>query len=336
MKTYRYNHRVSRGAFLVVLLGLAVASRADIVIRLKNDFITAYKDRLTLAAPFVIDKAHARPNAGAKDGDLHIAGRSDIVKLPMVSEIMNARSRADAVDFIHQNEGTGSAVEVTGVWRLWCEHAGGSDQIQGQALSPFTTTNPDHVFELHPLVRVGSLDLKDTFKPIQGFKTKEAAEAFRVYERTRCQIKPGADETTITTEMAGYNYVEFVLSPHDNKVEKVSDGRFVPAEIYGLDGELVGRNVYTGFVKGSAPEVALQKLKPGQSLHVLGIPRISLARLWWRVQNESKRPGCLTWNLPYEIIVLGSYGPVATPKAGLAVGRSPADVPAFAVKGSSR
>jgi len=40
---------------------------------------------------------------------------------------------------------------------------------------------------------------------------------------------------------------------------------------------------------------------------VLGIPRVDLALVSWRARNAPKRPEVLTWNLPYEIIVVGVY-----------------------------
>jgi len=42
-------------------------------------------------------------------------------------------------------------------------------------------------------------------------------------------------------------------------------------------------------------------------LHVLGIPRIDLALVSWRVRNAGTRPEALRWDLPYEIIVVGVF-----------------------------
>jgi hypothetical protein len=41
-------------------------------------------------------------------------------------------------------------------------------------------------------------------------------------------------------------------------------------------------------------------------LHVLG-PRINLALISWRFRNFRKPAGTLSWNLPYETIIAGTY-----------------------------
>src|SRR6516164_9550883 len=98
---------------------------------------------------------------------------------------------------IHDAEGTGQPVALSGVWRLWCEHGGNSEQIQGAPLDPFDTTNPEHVFEVHPITKLKNRSLLSTLKPIEGFTTKEAHDAFTKYEGIRCKIIPGQDTTTL-------------------------------------------------------------------------------------------------------------------------------------------
>src|SRR5713101_5072420 len=108
---------------LFLLLGLVGGSLfANIEITLKNDFIEQYKDRATISASFIVDKAHAHPNPPKNDGDLHAAGRADEVGLPIVAEIMNAASQKAAVNAIHKAEGSENPISLIGVWRLWCEH----------------------------------------------------------------------------------------------------------------------------------------------------------------------------------------------------------------------
>src|SRR2546426_676658 len=137
----------SFAAGLFLFLGLFASSLlANIEITLNNDFIEKYKDQATISVSFIVDKAHPRPNPAKKDGDLHAAGRAEEIGLPIVAEIMNAASQKSAVNAIHKAEGTGNPIPLTGVWRIWCEHGGDSQQVQGQPLQPFKTTNPPHVF----------------------------------------------------------------------------------------------------------------------------------------------------------------------------------------------
>jgi hypothetical protein len=291
---------------LFLLLGSA-AARADITIILQNGFIQQHQRRVTIDTQYTVDKAHAKPNPPSKDGDMHIAGRADEVKLPIVAEIMNAADDLAAVQTIHDVEGTGNPIALSGVWRLWCEHGGNSQQIQGAPLDPITTTNPDHVFEIHPITSLQNRSLLGTLKPIQGFQTKDAQEAFTKYEGIRCRIIPGDDTTTLVTTMAGYNYVEFVMELLASP-EPVEDGVFVFCKVLDLQGELLVHKRRMVMVKDSVVEQKTRNLPIGTRLHVLGLPRIDLSLVSWRVQAAAKgNQDPLTWGLPYEIIVVGFY-----------------------------
>jgi hypothetical protein len=298
---------------LFLLLGLAGHSLlANIEITLKNEFIEQYKDQATISASFIVDKAHPHPNPPKSDGDLHAAGRAVEVGLPIVAEIMNAASQKPAVDAIHKAEGTGTPIPLIGVWRLWCEHGGDSQQIQGQPLEPFNTTNPPHVFEIHPITRFNSTSIVGALHPIQGYKPKDAETAFLKYESLKSHIVLGSGTTSLVTTMAGYNYVEFVAAPlADEHEETFSDGTSVLAAVYTLDGSLLVHKRRMVFVKDSPEETALKSLKPGQGMHVLGVPRISLKLLSYRVAHHTENEQMLDWALPYEIVVVGFYGKVA-------------------------
>ena len=224
------------------LNGFDCSARAEIEIELQNDFIDHYMDRATIDVNYVVDKAHPRPNTAKKDGDMHVAGRAEEVKLPCVAEIMNAKDERDAVDVVHDVEGTGKTVPLSGAWRVWCEHGGNSRQVQGEHLEPFDTTNPPHVFEIHPITKLKNLSLLDSLREIKGYEPKEAHAAFVVYENLPCEIERHGDDTTIRTRMAGYNYVEFAvrLSSDDEKAD--DGGRLVMGQVCDLDGELLVRN----------------------------------------------------------------------------------------------
>jgi hypothetical protein len=291
-------------------------AQGNIQITLNRDFIDTYKDRVTITADdFVIDIAHKKPNPGSKDGDMHVAGRAESIGLPIVAEIMNAKDQKKAMDRVHDLEGGGKAVQAVGAWRLWCEHAFSSKQVQGAPLKqPFTTTNPPHVFEIHPLTRLDGMDLRSSFKPIPGFKPKDAHDAFVTYENIRCEIRPGKDAHTIVTSMAGYNYVEFILELNESPF-KLDDGYSVLCKVRDLEGELLVHNRRMLFVDGTEPADKVKGLQKGNRMQVLGLPRIDLALVDWRVLHANdprwKEEDPLHWNLPYEIIVVAVTG---TPK----------------------
>jgi hypothetical protein len=296
------------GIALLILVLLPLVVNAQIEITLKNSFIEKFKNRVTVDTTFTVDKAHARPNPPKKDSDLHIAGRAPEIGLPIVAEIMNAKDEDAAVARIHSVEGTNMAVKMSGAWRLWCEHGGESQQIQGATLTAFTTTNPDHVFEIHPITSLDGKSITESLKPIKGFPTKDAETAFMSYENKKSEIvSNGAKKTTtIITSMGGFNYVEFKIEITDDPFS-VSDGTLVFAKVLDLDGEVLVQKRRMVFVKGSEPEKALLKLHKGDIMHVLGVPRINLALVSFRRANAKTKPGILTWNLPYEMLIVGVY-----------------------------
>ena len=61
------------------------------------------------------------------------------------------------------------------------------------------------------------------------------------------------------------------------------------------------------FVKDTPPAEKVKTMKKGECLHVLGVPRINLQLVAWRVEHKNERPGILEWNLPYEMVIVGVY-----------------------------
>jgi len=324
-----HDSRIGRKVLSFFVLGAIIvpaALWADIEITLKNSFIEKFKNRATIDASFTVDKAHHRPNPPSKDGDLHAAGRAPEIGLPAVAEVMNARFEQPALDLIHQSEETSQAVQIRGVWRLWCEHGGDVAFHQGSPLTPFNTTNPPHVFQVHPLTEVGNQHLEDSFKPTDGFTYKDAGQAFRAYENLKSHITPGASETTITTTMAGFNYVEFVLQLNEDPTHTIDDGLTVRAAVLDLQGELLVRERRMVFVAGTQPFEKVKTLHQGDSLHVVGIPRIDLALLSFRAAHKTQ-PGILDWSLPYEMVVVATFDDVPPSEESVAAHAAPGATP---------
>jgi len=311
-----HDSRIVRRVFSLLAASavlLPLAAHADIEITLKNSFIEKFKNRVTIDASFTVDKAHKKANPASKDGDLHAAGRAPEIGLPAVAEVMNARFEQPALDLIHQSEQTAQPVQVRGVWRLWCEHGGDISFKQGDTLQPFNTTNPDHVFEVHPLLKVGDQDLAGSLEPIDGFTYKDAEQAFRSYENLKSHIAPGASTTTITTTMAGFNYVEFALQLNEDPTHLVDDGLTVRAAVLNLDGELLVRERRMIFAAGTQPFERVKNLHKGDTLHVVGVPRIDLALVSFRVAHRD-RPGILDWSLPYEMVIVAAFDDAPEPE----------------------
>lgn len=288
---------------------------ADDILELNRSFIEKYKNRLTISAQYIVDAAHKKPNPGSKDGDMHVAGRAPEIGLATVAEIQNAKSVPAAVDTIHSVEGTGQSIALSGVWRIWPEHGGDNSHIQQSgAGSPYegpTPTNPPHVFEVHPILNLGGQDLTATLQPIEGFEEKEAEDAFSRYERSTFEIMPSKDRVRMRMRMIGYNYVKFMLKLR-KRFHREEDGEFVSAAIYSAkedEQELLVHDRRVGFVAGTAPDEKQKSLQVGDCMLVLGIPRVDLALVSWRIRHGGD---ALRWSMPYEIIALGVYDDTPT------------------------
>ena len=294
------------------LLFLAFHACADLTLKVDNVFIEKYKNRVTIDANFTIDKAHKKPNTPAKDGDMHIAGRSPEIRLATVAEIMNAVRVPDALDVVKNSEGTGSSIPISGAWRLWPEH-GGTDEVhkQGQKLDPFTTTNPDHLFEIHPISNIGGVDVTSTFTELAGYKPKDASDAFFHYESKRFEIKAVGKQTAMVFPGVGYNYVKFMIEFLEKPVATSNgDGTMAFVKVRDEGGHLILRKLRMAFVKDTPPEIAARDMGPDKCMIVLGMPRISLTLVSWRMEQVRKGirgVDILKWGLPYEMIVVGKY-----------------------------
>jgi hypothetical protein len=315
------------GSTLPVLLLLSCArASADTTLELKDEFIEANKNRATIESSYSIKFAHPKPKTPSpskpsNDGDIHISGTAPEIGLLTVAEIMNAKDVPAVLKFVQDQKG-GAPVRMVGVWRIWPEHGGESHHVQGGAdPSEIMDTNPDHIFEIHPLTQVGTFDVKSTFHLIPNFKTKNAQDAFQNYEGARSKITPKADSIQIRLSQATYNYVEFRLELLETPSHELDDGLTAFARVRTLDGETIVQKRRMVFVKGTKPETNIRKLSAGQCMHALGMPRLDLTLVSWRVKCSKdqidefaplkcseKFPDVLDWGIPYEIVVLADYG----------------------------
>ncbi|HAF24673.1 MAG TPA: hypothetical protein DCK93_17510 [Blastocatellia bacterium] len=300
--------------FVATLLLSPLVCRADITVALTKGFVKKYKDQAPIPTTFRVDKHHNTPNpigSGSEDGDVHIAGRDSVVKLPMVAEIINGKRENDTFKFLMQTT-AGQAVPIVGVWRLWFEHPGSDDQIQGQTVPVPTNTNPDHIFEFHPVAQFGNFNCLDSFLPIADqsneFRGYSADKAFGAYEQRPGTITETNTAIMITSNKAGYNYAEFEMRLTGNPKD-VGDGYIVLANVYNA-GAPANADPLTEeprrmiFVKGSLPADKVATMKKGDKLHVLGIPRVNLNEVYAVASGLQGHEEYSEGGLPYEMIIV--------------------------------
>lgn len=298
---------------LVMVFCIFAFAHAGTVV-LKKSFVEKYKDRATIEADFYVDHAHVRPNSPAKDGDMHVAGRSpNEVGLPMVAEVMNAAqsSQQQAVKRIHDVEGGDRAVHIAGAWRLWFEHPA-QKQIQFASVPVADNTNPDHSFEIHPITEFDEEDISTSFQPIRGFTPYDAKKAFPYYESLTATVSSTDSAISIESKKSQYNYAEFYIQLKGAPLKLADGGYAVLADVFDSDSEDDDEAIATGvrmiFVPGTPPLQKLTHDKLGQSdeLHVIGIPRINLNAIYAFVQANNGRTA--TRKLPYEMIIVAVIG----------------------------
>lgn len=278
---------------------------------LSSKFVNDNKDRATIAIQLEVDAhlTHAHKiGKGGDDGDIHMAGRADEVRLPLVAEILNAAKETSSMQLLNQSSAS-NKIAVRGVWRLWFEHPSPGQMIQGDTVAKPGDSNPDHIFEIHPITQFGNNSVADSFMPIAN-KTKQyeayaAGTAFPKYEALKSTIKNNGSAISITSTKVGYNYTEFIIELAA-KPTPISDGALVLAKIFDVSDEeepVVPDLRRMVFVKGTPPADALNGLAKGDRLHVMGIPRVNLTE----VLAAAKSGKTVNMRLPYEMIIVAVF-----------------------------
>jgi hypothetical protein len=257
---------------------------------LSMDFIEKYADRVTIETDFRVARVgHKHPQD--KDGEVHIGGVAKEAKLPTVAELTNPETEDinHFLDLASKNGVSSRTVPLKGAWRLWTEHPGTLPQEQGASLPDrFADSNPDHVFEIHPITAVGDRSLLHTFRPIPEFPPNDANVAFLAYENTKCRIRKNASNVEITANGVGFNFVEFILEIGDLSQHEVDDGRMVLCQVRDTEGELLIRRRRMVFVKGTQPELRVRQMQEGDRIRVIGIPRINLRLMKWLWKTRAR------------------------------------------------
>lgn len=295
---------IYRFLFLLLLLSLTGNSFSQINIILRKSFIDSLKNQVNISTDYFVVKMHDHPNPPSKDGDIHVAGYSSSVGLPVVSEIMNARDEDEAIDTLRAYEGKHVPVHIEGAWRLWCEHSGTDTEEQGAPIPPIVDTNPDHVFEIHPVTMVKDQNVISSLRDIEGYTYKKAGDAFDRYAKAVCKLEDKGDKIAIQTKGVGYNYVAFYIEILDAVQFVTEDGRFIFCRAKDNEGNIICSKMRMVFPKDSNAEKRVRDLGKGDMMYVLGIPRINLDLISYRIKHSVDKSYMLGWNLPIEMIVV--------------------------------
>jgi hypothetical protein len=293
------------------------------VVRLRNAFIDKYKNRATVQnVAFTVDHVKKDVNgvsSGGKDGDLHMSGRpSEEIGLPMVAELVNAGlGRKEHFNTVQQQifkrarsfDEQAKTIKISGVWRLWFEHPADEVLIQAKTVPIPDDTNPDHIFEIHPVTKFDGMDDGTAFVPIKGYTAYNATTAFGAYEKLDFQVKRNTAFTTITGTKVGYNYAAFnvSLAGAPRRIED-GDATFVLGNILNKAGSPVTsapRRLVIVDDTAAAETFAKGHHKKGDKMKILGIPRVNLDILSAKAAESLGQT--VTVKGAYEMIVVGVF-----------------------------
>lgn len=299
---------------LFTLCGASTICKADVTLTLNKTFINKIKNKATVTTSLTVDAhpntPHTIKNSG-DDGDIHMAGRDTVFRLALVAEIMNARIEAAAMNILKASSPQ-QPLEVSGVWRIWFEHLGSSDQIQGKPVPAPETSNPDHLCEIHPVTRFDGVDVLNSFVEIKNtnvsppkvYEAYTASKAFPFYDDVDATIAGSNTAISIRSSQSKYNYTEFVIELA-GKPKDVGDGFIVLARVFDKDDtdhQAAADKRRMIFVKGTPPADKLATMAQGDQLHVLGVPRVNLAEVFAIAKAHPNE--AVDAKLPYEMIVV--------------------------------
>lgn len=310
-----------RRLLLLVLLLSAHNCYTQPSITLRKSFIDSFMYRATITCSYDVWFTHHAAKPAKDDGDIHFAGYDDRIGLPAVAEILNAKKQKAAIDTIISHEGKGEPnnclLQMSGVWRLWPEHMGaGVNFVQGMKLSKEKIqekkTNPDHVFEIHPMTTIADIDLLSSFKNIPGYTPFDWRFVYDKLSRKAFTFSSTDSTITFTTKQVGYNYINMWI--RIDSLPETADGAYAYCRTFDSEfnpvhddtnAKTVTQKTRIVLVKGTeAYSEAIHK-GVGGFMHILGTPRINLSILSWRESVYKTRPEVLNWKLPFEIIADG-------------------------------
>lgn len=300
-----------RSTFYVaaILLGSTTTlAQAEVGVVLKRAFIDKYANRATIEASYSVAHTHPKAKKASEDGDIHCSGTSNDIGLACVAEIVHASTQPAAIQKLVSAEG-GAPINVKGVWRLWPEHAnGGEDFVQDADVAPIENTNPPHIFEIHPLTDVDGIDVRTSLTRVSGYAYKNAADSFDKFENWACTIHVHGDKVTLVTKQLGYNYTRFTAHLLEDPTHTLEDGNTsVFCSVPGTEEDVpIAGKVRCIFINGSPPQLKLAQLHAGDELRVVGVPRINLALLRYRVDHADGDPSLLTRSIPYKMIIVAA------------------------------
>lgn len=247
-----------------------------------------------------------------KDCDLHVPLRSEAIKVPMLGEIKNACSIPEGVTSTHWTEELRplekKTVKAEGVFRVWLEHPPeeeGERQCECEELPLYTSSNPDHMVELHPLTRLDDKSFLDHVKAVEkGKKKYKGSDGKRLtstLEKKKITIQKetedGESYIVIRGPKTGFNHWTLQATVKTTP-KKARDGHYFAVDV--LSGaKVVKVNLPAFTIAGTETDKKITKAKAGDKVTLFGLVRLDLKTILKLVKDTEREI-----KMPYEMAVL--------------------------------
>ncbi len=255
-------------------------------LRLRKGLVEQRADRalITVAARF--DHVKSTVNTLDKDCDLHAPIRTEEIRVAVVGEFMNACSTG--LDPAEVRRWTASGEEkIEGVLRIWFEHPGDKNEVltEEKPLAAYSSSNPPHAVEVHPITRVGDRSFLSAIGPVQKdgqvFKAKGPQQLTSLLRRKitvqEYDGQDGEEYLSIESGCCLPNY--FRLSAVFRSAPKATqDGRSAVVDLVSGQKVLAAR-IRMFSIDGTTANEAFGKLKTGTRFIFWGITRLDAAKL---------------------------------------------------------
>jgi hypothetical protein len=232
------------------------------------------------------------------DCDVHMGLSSDDLRVPFVGEVKNACSTEPPSHGTWSKailaERHGQLASFAGAFRIWLEHPPRYVQTESNP-EPVNGSNPPHQVELHPLTKIGNIDLHSNVRWIekdgdQGFGY--GSEQFRDARKWTIVIDRLSYHGTRYISIKGpkFKYNHWTLKGRvSGPVEQLEDGVRAQADILGKNGKVLADHVSLLGAAGTAGGDKLGNAHEGQTFEFLAVSTLDIPTVLNEVESDPKK-----------------------------------------------
>ncbi len=291
-----------------VLLGFAPPAGAAATLSMRESILLQQRDRATIQFSATIGPIGTVHSISA-DCDIHVPIITQVLFLAVLGEIKNACSMGPTkAQLVALGPGP---MTVRGAFRIWFEGHDSGIPFREEDMSipdAYENSGPPHLVEVHPITRLGNLDLLDRVRFVEKNGVTFAWKTGDSFRRAATRQMTIAKQT-----VGGHTYVQMVCScpalanHYELDVEIVyaphptdnGDGVVASGRVFHEDGSVILSRVRFFAIAGTSAAGVLETVDPGDRLILHALARVSLRPLLRRATFTPRQIP-----LPIELVVL--------------------------------